>query len=122
MITSVSLLFSFQDNIAQGKPTAQSSTAGMWFSGYAVDGARGTNIFNDKCTHTDRVSGTTNPWWRVDLEELLPVSEVYVLNRGDCCGDRLNRFEIRVGKYRGNVVLNSNLSSLHFYIVAITKN
>ena len=39
-----------------------------------------------------------NPWWRVDLGRVEPVNEVYIVNRGDCCGDRLNPFEIRVGK------------------------
>ena len=39
-----------------------------------------------------------NPWWRVDLEQVEPVNEVYIVNRVDCCGDRLNPFEIRVGK------------------------
>ena len=30
-----------------------------------------------------------------------PVTEVYIVNRGDvCCSNRLNPFEIRVGKLR----------------------
>ncbi len=66
-----------------------------------MDGIKGTNIFHDTCTHTIG-SGSTNPWWRVDLEELLPVSEIYILNRGDCCGERLKGFEIRVGEYGEN--------------------
>lgn len=67
-----------------------------------MDGIKGTDIFQDKCTHTFGTTGSTNPWWRVDLEELLPVSEIYILNRGDCCGDRLNGFEIRVGTFGEN--------------------
>ncbi|XP_078358616.1 uncharacterized protein LOC144643290 isoform X2 [Oculina patagonica] len=87
------------DNLALDKPTAQSSrymtsTVRTSYSEYAVDGKKGTDFFRDKCTHT---YNTTDPWWRVDLDELLPVSEVYILNRGDCCGDRLSGFEIRVG-------------------------
>ena len=42
-------------------------------------------------------NGEDNPWWKVDLGDSHPVSKVYVLNRGDCCGERLNGFEIRVG-------------------------
>ena len=45
-----------------------------------------------------RMSCFQNPWWRVDLRQVEPVNEVYIVNRGDCCGDRLNPFEIRVGK------------------------
>lgn len=73
-----------------------------------MDGVRSTNFFDYKCTHTfDMAGGTTNPWWRVDLEELLPVSDIHIINRGDCCGDRLKGFEIRVGKYDENGLLNN---------------
>ena len=41
------------------------------------------------------------PWWRVDLGQDELVTEVYVVNRlgSDCaCGNRLDNFEIRVGR------------------------
>ena len=60
----------------------------------AVDGNTETSI--RFCTHTD--GDYTNPWFRVDLGQVEPVNEVYIVNRGGCCGDRLNPFEIRVGK------------------------
>ena len=44
---------------------------------------------------------STNPWWRVDLEELLPVSEIFILS-GD---GGLNGFEIRVGKCGENEII-----------------
>ena len=50
------------------------------------------------CTHSNGNVFFQNPWWRVDLEQVEPVNEVYIVNRVDCCGDRLNPFEIRVGK------------------------
>ncbi|KAL9987750.1 hypothetical protein ACROYT_G002106 [Oculina patagonica] len=83
------------DNVARDNPTVQSSTytvKGYRNSSFAVDGFGNSDPL--KCTHTESSNG---PWWRVDLEELLPVSEVYILNRRDCCGDRLKGFEIRVG-------------------------
>ena len=46
---------------------------------------------------TTRSAGDTNPWWRVDLGSQKSVDEVFIVNRGDCCGDRLSSFEIRVG-------------------------
>ena len=84
-----------QENLAFMKPTTQSSTLGSYASKNAVDGNRGTSI--GTCTHTDD-SGSTNPWWRVDLGRVEPVSELFIVNRGDCCGGRLNDFEIRVGE------------------------
>ena len=50
------------------------------------------------CIHSMSGVFFQNPWWRVDLEQVEPVNEVYIVNRGDCCGFRLNPFEIRVGK------------------------
>ena len=43
---------------------------------------------------------TTSPWWRVDLQQVQHVSEVYIVNRGSECGcpDRFKNFEIRVGR------------------------
>ena len=63
----------------------------------AVDGNSQTT-FDPSCIHTEEGKDYENPWFRVDLEKVEPVNEVYVVNRGDCCGERLNPFEIRVGK------------------------
>ena len=63
----------------------------------AVDGDTQTDLVK-YCTHTNINEVYKNPWFRVDLGQVEPVNEVYIVNRGDCCGDRLNPFEIRVGK------------------------
>ena len=85
-----------QSNIALFKPTSQSSAYSDWRSypaSNAVDGNRDTRI--GKCTHT---RANNNPWWRVDLGRVEPVAEVNIVNRGDCCWERLNGAEIRVGR------------------------
>ena len=90
-----------KDNLALKKFTKQSST--LYYRGLAlssnlaVDGNLDTNTGERKsCTHTREQS---NPWWGVDLGSRQKVSEVYIVNRGDCCGDRLSSFEIRVGMF-----------------------
>ncbi|KAL9987766.1 hypothetical protein ACROYT_G002123 [Oculina patagonica] len=96
-------------NVARYKPTAQSSIYDRSYSDFAVDGDKTNNHFlYRKCTHT-KDPGSTDPWWRVDLEELLPVFEVYILNRAGCCGDRLSGFEIRVGNEAASGGLNNHL-------------
>ena len=65
----------------------------MWPSRDAVDG-----YSEASCIHSEINVYLQNPWWRVDLERMELVNEVYIVNRGDCCGSRLNPFEIRVGK------------------------
>ena len=88
--------FYFPENLAFGKQTDQISTFKGSDSSRAVDGNSNTNIHvGSLCTHTQRAY---QPWWRVDLGREEPVSELYIVNRGDCCGDRLANFEIRVGK------------------------
>ena len=66
-------------------------------SSRTVDGNSRTS-FKYFCAHTERDAEFQNPWWRVDLGQVEPINEVYIVNRGDCCGERLNPFQIRVGK------------------------
>ena len=86
---------SFEENVAYQKDTAQSSIGHQGVSSRAVDGNSNTNFNDASCTHTLHEK---QPWWRVDLGNVELVNEVYVVNRGDCCSDRLNPFQIRVGE------------------------
>ena len=92
-------LFVFSDNLALGKPARQlgilSNAMDFNYPRRAVDGVKNTNRYY--CTSTGLPFPDT--YWRVDLEQVLPVSEVFILNSGDCCGERLNSSEIRVGRY-----------------------
>lgn len=87
-----------EGNLAYGKQTDQMSTYSVGSSGKAVDGDSTTNNFYKDLTCSHTMNESPNPWWRVDLGRVEPVTEVYIVNRGDCCGARLSSFEIRVGK------------------------
>ena len=91
-------------NIAQGKPTRQSSTAFGGFPSRAIDGNKNTNWGGSSCTHTSR---QFRPWWRVDLQNIYDVSEVKITNRGDCCSNRLRQIEVRVGMMDNNPGANT---------------
>ena len=83
-------------NFALGKPTEQSTTHGESFSNLAVDGNMITDIsINDvqQCVHT---KGGTGNWWRVDFLEKILVARVAILNRRDCCWERMRDFELTV--------------------------
>ena len=90
---------SFEENLAYQKNTSQSSiyrdAVATGPSSNAVDGNSNTNFNKGSCVRTRQEK---QPWWRVDLGNVELVNEVYVVNRGDCCGKRLNPFEIRVGE------------------------
>ncbi|XP_041361397.1 uncharacterized protein LOC121377464 isoform X2 [Gigantopelta aegis] len=89
-----------RENWAWAKPTCQSSTLGYsWFrSSHAVDGSLANDVKFRSCTHT-RVQ--THAWWIVDLIETIRVKEVFIMNRGDCCGNRTRNFHIDV--HKGNI-------------------
>ena len=81
-------------NLALGKPTQQSTTfSSISESSNAVDGFKIT-IYNGHCAHT---KVEKNAWWQVDLGRKEIVTSVRVTNRGDCCGERLSKFDVRVG-------------------------
>ena len=97
----------FQENLAFGKPTDQ------FFKRYndgrsskAVDGNSDTHFrggaVKGSCTMTQRATNVA-PWWRVDLQQVQHVSEVYIVSRGSECGNscvgRFKNFEITVGRW-----------------------
>ena len=90
-------------NIGRGKNTRQSSTGYGGLSSRAVDGNSNSQWRGRSCTHTNR---QRNAWWRVDLGADYKVGMVKLTNRGDCCGNRLSNFDIRVGSVDGNPKAN----------------
>ncbi|KAI8510905.1 hypothetical protein Bbelb_118210 [Branchiostoma belcheri] len=85
-------------NVALNKMASQSSLLRSEYPAErAVDGNTGTILYPLKeCTHTDL---EYEPWWKVDLGDTYVISHVTVINRGDCCGERLRNFMVRVGPY-----------------------
>lgn len=88
------------ENLALGKPTAQSSTDHGGQSTRAVDGNFNGNYANGSVTHT---GNEPEPWWEVDLRENQLVTEVTLYNRTDCCSERLSNFRVELLDVNGNV-------------------
>jgi hypothetical protein len=84
-------------NLAPGKPAAQSSTLGGFGSitgaSSAADGNADGNFFNGSVTHTNF---NANAWWQVDLGNSAAISSISIWNRTDCCADRLNDYWVFV--------------------------
>ncbi|XP_041371050.1 uncharacterized protein LOC121384642 [Gigantopelta aegis] len=72
----------------------QSSTFRTDEASRAVDGNITNNVLGQTCSSTN--VNDAKPWWMVDLGQTLYVEEVVVVNRGDCCGNRLHNFSIEV--------------------------
>uniref|UniRef100_A0A8C2XVD7 Fucolectin tachylectin-4 pentraxin-1 domain-containing protein n=1 Tax=Cyclopterus lumpus TaxID=8103 RepID=A0A8C2XVD7_CYCLU len=94
-----SVRFCFQvhplPNVAMKGGAAQSSTLPFAAASRAVDGRRDSFYSAGFCSHT--AENEAGPWWRVDLRRTHIVRFVKVTNRGDCCAERLDGAEIRIG-------------------------
>ena len=82
-------------NVALKGVAAQSSACCFPDASKAIDGRRDSFYDNGQCSHT--AWKTTDPWWQVDLRRTYIVTSVKVTNRGDCCAERLDGAEIRIG-------------------------
>ena len=67
-------------------------------SSNAVDGNRHPDYAEKSCVQTDF---QMEPWWIVDLQDDFYVTSVVITNRGDCCSERLQKFEIHVSGSSG---------------------
>uniref|UniRef100_A0A8C6MDD2 Si:ch211-215k15.4 n=1 Tax=Nothobranchius furzeri TaxID=105023 RepID=A0A8C6MDD2_NOTFU len=60
----------------------------------AIDGNRNSQMMAGSCTHTAQQA---DPWWRVDLLESYIIDHINIVNRGDCCAERINGAQIHIG-------------------------
>uniref|UniRef100_A0A3Q0QTZ4 Fucolectin tachylectin-4 pentraxin-1 domain-containing protein n=1 Tax=Amphilophus citrinellus TaxID=61819 RepID=A0A3Q0QTZ4_AMPCI len=81
-------------NVALKGEATQSSTLSFASASKAIDGRRNSFYSNGFCSHSTE---ETNPWWRVDLQQSFRITAVKITNRGDCCAERLDGAEIRIG-------------------------
>jgi len=61
----------------------------------AVDGRHNPHFQARSCSHT--VGQSSGSWWSATLPARAAVATVRVLNRWDCCHERLDRWEVRIG-------------------------
>ncbi|XP_066451046.1 pentraxin fusion protein-like [Eleutherodactylus coqui] len=60
----------------------------------AIDGSLDSNYLYIQCAGT---SEQKDPWWMVDLKSKYKIFTVAITNRGDCCAEKINGGEIRIG-------------------------
>lgn len=87
-------------NVALKGLATQSSTLAFAAASRAIDGRRNSAYSKGSCSHT--AGNEDSPWWRLDLRQTHVVTSVKVSNRGDCCADRLDGAEIRIGNSQEN--------------------
>ncbi|NP_001037954.1 novel protein similar to X-epilectin precursor [Xenopus tropicalis] len=89
-----------KDNIARlGEATQSSTYRPEYNAAAAIDGDTDSNMMSGSCSLT----GNDNPaWWQLDLKKRYKVEKVVIVNRGDCCSERLLGAKVRVGDLADN--------------------
>ena len=92
-------------NIALGKQATQSSTLKNDQSGFgasnAVDGSIGPLY-----SHTSDPAAGVTAWWQVDLGYPFEITSIVIVNRQDCCSERLVDFYIRLIDPDGSTIVD----------------
>jgi hypothetical protein len=96
--------------ISNAKLATQSSTNYGGEPGLATDGNTDGDWMGKSVTCTKEEE---RPWWKVDLLGGFEVKKVVVYNRVDCCGDRLNGFDVLVDDEKcGSVAVASEINTV----------
>ncbi|XP_057182965.1 fucolectin-like [Triplophysa rosa] len=103
-----------EGNVALDGVATQSTTLENWSADRGIDGDRGLLQQYSGCAAT--APGNSNPRWRLDLRDVYRVNRVVITNRFDCCTDRVNGAEIRIGNSLEN---NGNNNPLCAVILGI---
>lgn len=101
----------------------------------AVDGNKNCNWNGQPNNALSCTNPAKNSWWNGDLGGPKQVKQITVLNRADCCQDRLNNFEIRVGDdanplnnpscggiYSGSSTINCDLKGRYVGVILTGTN
>ncbi|KAJ8007689.1 hypothetical protein DPEC_G00096770 [Dallia pectoralis] len=86
--------FPVSGNVALKGVATQSSQWENCEPHLAIDGNKDANLNRGSCSST---AYGTNSWWRVDLLDVYSVKKVQITNRVDCCPQRIDGAEIRIG-------------------------
>ena len=84
----------------------------------ANDGNASQNYNDGSTSHT---ATEKDPWWQLDLNGVKEIGRIKVLNRGDCCGDRLADAVVEVLDEAQNVVWSDTIKdvkdgSVHVFV------
>ncbi len=85
-------------NVALGKTAMQSGTVSGGVASRAIDGDTNGRFGGNSVTHTTSGQGSF-PWWQVDLGSVHDIDSIKLHNRTDCCGDRLQNFNVYVSMH-----------------------
>ncbi|XP_064196414.1 fucolectin-4-like [Anguilla rostrata] len=114
-----------EENVALSGRATQSDVynsqneVGYSHASNAIDGNKDSHFLHGSCTIT---TGGANPWWRVDLLQVYTITSVTIINRGDCCGERINGALILIGNsLEQNGINNPQCNMIGFLATGETR-
>ncbi|XP_069791724.1 uncharacterized protein [Narcine bancroftii] len=114
--TQNKLYYHSTGNVAFWGTATQSSTDYGASADRAIDGNNNADAKQGSCSHTKE---SDNPWWRVDLKANHLVSKVRIINRKDCCRERILGAEIHISNSLEN---HGNSNKLCGTIQSVSTN
>jgi len=57
------------------------------------------------CIHS--MNDEAGPWWKANFGASYTITKVQILNRGDCCGKRLNEAKVMIGDNLCGTITNA---------------
>ncbi|AUP80666.1 glycoside hydrolase, family 29 [Flavivirga eckloniae] len=100
--------YNTEENLAFMKPCVQSSTGNFIRDKRAYPRAEiavdGITEGNCDMEQTSLTSEEMNPWWRVDLESVYPISEITIYNRTDVDQAHINDYTVSILDPAGNKI------------------
>ncbi|MCH2106435.1 MAG: hypothetical protein MK291_07335 [Planctomycetes bacterium] len=91
-------IFSGRENVAPKGVASQSTTYQGGGAGLAIDGILDGAHSAGSVSHTDSKAADGAPpleaWWEVDLSAPLPIDQITIWNRTDCCQERLRDYDL----------------------------
>jgi len=90
-------------NVALNGTATQSTTGYSRPASFAID--------DDITSETHTADGDTNRWWEVELDQDYTLTVIEIVNRDDCCGERLNSAVLKVlDSSRGEIYVSDPIS------------
>ncbi|XP_067663126.1 uncharacterized protein [Haliotis asinina] len=83
-----------ETNLALNKPTSESSAYSGVDGSTANDGSSNGHFGSGSCFAS--VYGDSEPWWQVDLQASFIVKKIEIINRQDCCPERLHHTSLEL--------------------------
>jgi hypothetical protein len=102
-ISKVIVSTSKNDNIAFGKPAQQSSNLDN------TDKYKASQVVNNDATTYNHTSCGDAPWVLIDLQFEADITKIIVVNRQDCCQQRLNGSIVEIRNEKNDTVWESEI-------------